>query len=239
MKELPYPVTDLINTSTSASRAIYLINPFLRGMIFKLLSQLNVFSNFMENLEKAIHPPESRFSLGNRDPRVSEIARMRVKDMMSDYGLELVLWGRTLEEVDKSEFHGLVICSCSRETDSLSEEEARDSLLSLSFSAIRGQGTKILSTLPSPSALFLADTGFAAETEYDAITYGPLPLPPRSLGRSGQVDSTLKTRGLVKCDRCGWKTGRGRLNGMNGSRALRRFEGAWGMGCLCGGTWTS
>lgn len=104
---------------------------------------------------------------------------------------------------------------------SISDEDYRHALLSLSCEPFKTTLREVISALPAPSSLFRS-TSNHPETVYDAITLDPLP-----------NDVTA----LVGCGRCGWKTG-ALGNGLTGMGRWGEWRKGFERVCVCGGTWT-
>ncbi len=158
-----------------------------------------------------------------RDPRATVVARERVEGMAGEYGVDLIIWGKALEEVGREASEGPLIAmllygleiDCS--SDNISEDDQTSSLLNLNPALLRP-----FPSLPDPSSLFCTQQ---STEEYDAITFLPL------AGRT------------ARCNRCGWRTAALGTSGVVGDgevlRGWRKWKSDREGGCGCGGCWVA
>ena len=202
-----------------ATRVIYLVHPSLRPLIIRLLSQIRAYTVFVQNLRRPILQPESKFfpTGVNMDPRATLVARERIEGLIARSGVDLVIWGKALEEVKDREHYlrrRRRARQCLSKAATESDEDLQVSLLTLDPALLRP-----FPTFPDPSSLFM----FAQEDdEVDAITFLPL------------------VKGiLARCNRCRRKTadlpGTGYESGLKAG--WKNWRAQRERGCGCGGCW--
>jgi len=86
---------------------IYVLSPFPRTLVCRLLAQLKAFGSFVQTLNRPILPPESHFSsntsLTARNVQAALMAKDRVKGMSGRYGVSVLKWGKALVSLHKGE----------------------------------------------------------------------------------------------------------------------------------------
>ncbi|WWC91152.1 uncharacterized protein L201_006093 [Kwoniella dendrophila CBS 6074] len=245
------------------SSIILIIQPQIRKIVIKILSQFNQLTIFINNLDKPILQPESKLlpnsnQNGNtnteslkRDAMATIVARDRINDITYKYGLNLFDWGKNLEQVS---------------TKGITNEQLNSLLYNLSFNSSSSSSSStsikpnlissIIDNLPNSSELFLSveqsqllssssSTSNISKHSYgfDAITYLPI--------------STLHQNNEIRCSRChnvtielnslySSSTSAILLNNSQGQGENSTSVSPWNKwklnlkkNCLCGGVWQS
>lgn len=89
---------------SASLRLLYVINPYLRAMVLRLLAQVQAFIAFVSTINRPILPPETRpinGMLPMRDVRATALAKDRVKGMAMKQGVDVMKWGQALVALQK------------------------------------------------------------------------------------------------------------------------------------------
>lgn len=78
---------------------VYLLVPRLRRLVIKTLRQIKAFTGFVVALNRPI-ATNGIMGAGERDVRVTIMAKERVRGLEMTHGLGLELWGKALEALD-------------------------------------------------------------------------------------------------------------------------------------------
>lgn len=79
---------------------VYLLVPRLRRLVIKTLRQIKAFTGFVLALNRPIATNSGIMGAGERDVRVTIMAKERVRGLEMTHGLGLELWGKALEALD-------------------------------------------------------------------------------------------------------------------------------------------
>ncbi|WVQ81493.1 hypothetical protein IAT38_003617 [Cryptococcus sp. DSM 104549] len=205
------------------SPLLLLAHPTLRALTLRLLSQLSQLTTYLTTLERPILPPETKLVPApiEREAGATVVARERMRDVALREGVDLQLWGKSLESLS---------------TD-LPQPDLESSLTTLSLTPLTPLLPGILTALPRPSSLFAAQTQSLLEPDvvYDLVDWRALPSLPSAGDGAGEAG---KKRG-VKCERCHGRTEALRRveRGEGKDSPWTRWKAGLERGCGCGGTW--